>query len=32
LGSTLCRELRANKQHPCEVCVAHASELLEKNL
>ena len=31
LGSVLCRELRARKQHPCEVCVAHAAELLENH-
>jgi len=30
LGSVLCKELRAKKQHPCEVCVACASELLAK--
>jgi hypothetical protein len=29
LGSLYCRELRAARQHPCEVCVGHAAELLE---
>ena len=29
LGSVLCSELRAAKQHPCELCVTHAVELLE---
>jgi hypothetical protein len=29
LGSVFCRELRAAKLHPCEVCVGHASDLLE---
>lgn len=29
LGSVFCRELRAARQHPCEVCVGHATDLLE---
>ncbi|HEY9174342.1 MAG TPA: C-GCAxxG-C-C family protein [Verrucomicrobiae bacterium] len=29
LGSLYCRELRAARQHPCEVCVSHAAELVE---
>lgn len=29
LGSLYCRELRAARQHPCEVCVGHAAELIE---
>lgn len=28
LGSVDCRELRAAKAHPCETCVAQATELL----
>lgn len=28
LGSVYCRELRAAKVHPCETCVAQATELL----
>jgi hypothetical protein len=29
LGSLYCRELRAARQHPCEVCVSHAADLIE---
>ncbi len=29
LGSLHCRELRAARQHPCEICVSHAAELIE---
>jgi hypothetical protein len=29
MGSVFCRELRATKLHPCEVCVSHAADLLE---
>jgi hypothetical protein len=29
LGSVFCRELRAARRHPCEVCVSHAADLLE---
>jgi hypothetical protein len=28
LGSILCKEIRAAKQHPCSECVAQAAELL----
>ena len=28
LGSTLCKEIRAAKKHPCAECVAQAAELL----
>lgn len=29
LGSLYCLELRAARQHPCEVCVSHAADLVE---
>ena len=29
LGSVYCRELRGNRTHPCETCVAVASELAQ---
>jgi hypothetical protein len=31
-GSAFCRELRRVNQHPCEVCVAEAAQLLENEL
>jgi hypothetical protein len=31
-GSVLCREMRKANRHPCEVCVAEAAQLLEKEL
>jgi hypothetical protein len=32
LGSLYCRELRAAKRHPCEVCVGQAADLIQAGL
>ena len=31
-GSVLCKEMRKASQHPCEVCVSEAAQLLENEL
>jgi hypothetical protein len=31
-GSVVCREMREANQHPCEVCVSEAAQLLEHEL
>jgi hypothetical protein len=31
-GSVFCKELRAANQHPCEVCVTAAAQLLQSEL